>query len=100
MDTLNPEHPSVLEAPVPPPLPAPQPWKFWGTTVWGFVVFAAMFVGQVAVVIFFLIQGGGTDDLADAVRVIAASGLAISLSVIAGLPAVVVAAWFAIRWTR
>ena len=94
MDSLNPE--------IPPPLPAeraPHVWNFWGTTLWGLVVFAAMFIGQISVVIFFLIEGGGFSDFRDAVRVVASNGLAISLSVIAGLPAVVVALWFAIRRT-
>ena len=95
MDSFNPE--------IPPPLPderAPHVWKFWGTTLWGLVVFAAMFIGQISVVIFFLFEGGGFADFRDAVRVVASNGLAISLSVIAGLPAVVVALWFAIRRTR
>ena len=26
-------------------------WKFWGTTLWGLFIFAAMFVGQVAVIV-------------------------------------------------
>src|SRR5262249_49880645 len=34
------------------------------------------------------------------IRTAASSGTAISLSVIAGLPAVLLALWFAIRWTR
>ena len=29
----------------------PRVWKFWGTALWGLFVFAAMFVGQIAVVI-------------------------------------------------
>jgi membrane protease YdiL (CAAX protease family) len=98
MDSLNPDPLPLLVEPVPPPVP--QAWKFWGTTLWGFVLFAAMFVGQIAVVVFFVIQGGGMDNLGDAVKVIAANGMAISLSVIAGLPAVAAAAWFAIRWTH
>jgi hypothetical protein len=75
-------------------------WKFWGTALWGFVVIAAMFIGQIAVVVFFLFRGGKPVDLAEAVRVIASSGLAISLSVMAGLPAVAAALWLAVRRTR
>ena len=101
MDSLDSETPPLVEpAPPPVPQPLPQPWKFWGTTLWGFGLFAAMFVGQIAVVIFFVIEGGGMGNLGDAVKVIAANGLAISLSVIAGLPAVAAAAWLAIRWTH
>jgi uncharacterized protein len=96
MDTLSPEDPPVLVAPAG---PAPRVWKFWGTALWGFVVFAAMFAGQIAVVVFFVMKGGGS-DLGGAVKVIASNGLAISLSVIAGLPAVLAALWLAIRRTH
>ena len=96
MDSLSLETPPVLIAPVE---PGPRIWKFWGTLLWGFVVFAAMFVGQIAVVVFFVLRGGGSADIGEAVRVVASSGLAISLSVIAGLPAVVLALWLAIHRT-
>jgi membrane protease YdiL (CAAX protease family) len=97
MDSLDPANPAVT---VDPAAPQPRVWKFWGTALWGFVVFAAMFVGQIAVVVFFVLRGGGAGDLGEAIRVVASSGLAISLSVIAGLPAVVLALWLAIHWTR
>ena len=71
-----------------------------------------MFVGQIAVVVFFVLRGGGAGDLGEAIRVVASSGLAISLSVIAGLPAVAAGAmacdpldgasfadYLALRWT-
>jgi uncharacterized protein len=95
MDSFDPANPAVT---VDPAAPQPRVWKFWGTALWGFVVFAAMFVGQIAVVVFFVLRGGGAGDLGDAIRVVASSGLAISLSVIAGLPAVVLALWLAIHW--
>jgi uncharacterized protein len=97
MDSLDPENPPVRISPA---RPHQRVWKFWGTALWGFVVFAAMFVGQIAVVVFFVLKGGGPVDLGEAVRVVASSGLAISLSVIAGLPAVAAALWLAIHWTR
>src|SRR5579864_6352354 len=78
----------------------PRIWKFWGTAFWGFVVFAAMFTGQIAVVGFFLLRQGGPinhDTFGDAVRVVVSHGLTISLSVITGLPAVLLALWVAIR---
>src|SRR5262249_57649366 len=84
--TLAPEHP-------------PRVWGFWGTVLWGFLVFAAMFVGQIAVVVFFVFERGGEIDQAAMIRAVAASGTAISLSVIAGLPAVLLALWLAIRFT-
>src|SRR5437879_556389 len=96
MDSLSLENPPILVAPAE---RAPRVWKFWGTALWGLVVFAAMFAGQIAVVVFFVMKGGA-NDLGDAVKVIASDGLAISLSVIAGLPSVLAALWLAIRWTR
>src|SRR5215469_17820282 len=96
MDSLDPASPAVAIEPAAPP---PRIWKFWGTLLWGLVVFAAMFVGQIAVVVFFVLRGGGSADLGEAIRVVASSGLAISLSVIAGLPAVVLALWLAIHRT-
>lgn len=96
MDSLTPEISPVLVTPAKPP----GVWKFWGTLLWGFVVFAAMFLGQIAVVLFFVLKQGGSVDFEQAVRAVASSGLAISLSVIAGLPAVTAAVWLAIRFTR
>jgi CAAX protease family protein len=87
---------------VPPELPdqPPRVWKFWGTTLWGLFIFAAMFLGQIAVVVYFVVrQGGWSFDIAEAIHVIG-GGLTISLSVILGLPAVLLATWVAIRPTR
>src|SRR3569623_1353998 len=97
MDSLNPESLPPVEVPTQRP---PRVWKFWGTLLWGFVVFAAMFAGQIAVVLYFVLKPGGPADFEQAVRVVASSGLAISLSVMAGLPAVAAALWLAIRFTR
>jgi membrane protease YdiL (CAAX protease family) len=77
----------------------PKIWKFWGTALWGLFVFAAMFVGQLAVVAWFVLRREGPIDLAAAIHVVG-NGLTISLSVITGLPAVVGALWIAIRITR
>jgi membrane protease YdiL (CAAX protease family) len=77
----------------------PQIWDFWDTALWGLFIFAAMFVGQIAVVAWFVLREGGPIDVASAVRV-AGSGITISLSVIMGLPAVLAALWIAIRLTR
>jgi len=100
MDSLNPESPIVAESPV---APTPRVWKFWGTAFWGFVVFAGMFVGQLAVVGWFLLRQDGPinqDTFGDAVTTVVSNGLTISLSVITGLPAVVAALWIAIRIKR
>lgn len=96
MDSLNPENPTVL---VPPALPARHVWKFWATALWGVFAFAALFAGQVMVLVYEVLRSGGAANLAETIRAAAGSGLTISLSVIMGLPAVVAALWFAIRFT-
>src|SRR5256885_6129461 len=95
MDSLNPEHPPVA---VPPPLPPrpPRIWKFWGTLLWGLFIFAAMFAGQIAVILWFVLRQDGPFDMAAVIHAVGA-GLTISLSVIMGLPAVAVAFWVAVR---
>jgi membrane protease YdiL (CAAX protease family) len=96
MDSLNPENPPATITPAPRP---PRVWKFWGTALWGLFIFAGMFVGQVAVIAYFVLRRGGPIDVAAAIHVVG-GGLTISLSVIMGLPAVLAAAWVAIRPSR
>jgi uncharacterized protein len=96
MDSPNSEHPPVLVTPTQRP---PRIWKFWGTSLWGLFVFAAMFAGQVAVVAWFVLRREGSIDLAAAIHVVG-GGLTVSLSVIMGLPAVLAALWIAIRASR
>ena len=67
MDSLNPEHPPVMIAPEQRP---PRIWKFWGTALWGLFVFAAMFIGQIAVVAYFLLRREGPIDMAAAIHVV------------------------------
>src|SRR5580704_2581102 len=98
MDSLDPASPAALAPVVAIPRP-PRIWKFWGTALWGLFVFAAMFVGQIAVVAWFVLQQDGPINVAAATYVLG-SGLTISLSVIMGLPAVVAALWIAIRLSR
>jgi membrane protease YdiL (CAAX protease family) len=95
MDTLNSE---VLAASAPSIRRTPFVWKFWGTAFWGLIVFAAMFVGQMAVLAGLLLWREGPIDMATAIRLVG-GGLTISLSVTMGLPAVLVALWGAIRIT-
>jgi len=100
MDSLNTESP-IVDGPR--ATSAPRVWKFWGTAFWGFIVFAAMFVGQLAVVVWFLLRQAGPitpDTFGDAVTAVVGNGLTISLSVITGLPAVAAALWVAIRIKR
>jgi hypothetical protein len=77
----------------------PRVWKFIGTSLWGLVLFAAMFIGQVAVVAWFLWSGGEPLDRNTLVT-LTSNGRIISLSVIMGLPAILIALWVAIRWSR
>jgi len=77
----------------------PRIWKFWGTALWGLFIFAAMFVGQLTVVLYFVFRQEGDIDIASTIRAVG-GGLTISLSVIMGLPAVAAACWVATRWSR
>jgi uncharacterized protein len=94
----RPETPAepIAAAPEIPAEPKPRIWKFWGTALWGLFVFAAMFVGQIAVVAWFVLRRQGPIDV-DATISVLGGGLTIALSVIMGLPAVVAALWVAIR---
>jgi membrane protease YdiL (CAAX protease family) len=102
MDSLTPEIPlaEVPAAPVAetPALRPPRVWKFWGTLLWGLFVFAAMSLGQISIVVWLAWRHGG--PFMAAVADVVGGGLAISLSVLMGLPAVLAALWIAIRPTR
>lgn len=96
---------TVAESPVdaPPMSPPgksrePRAWKFIGTSLWGLVLFGAIFLGQISVVGWFLLRAGDGID-APSMQSLAASGRVISLSVIMGLPAVLLVLWVAIRWS-
>lgn len=80
-----------------PAAPPPQKvWKFWGTCLWGALVFAAMFAGQFLVVAGFFLAKGPPFDFGS-IRTVAGSGTVISLSVMMGLPAVLAVLWLATR---
>ena len=96
MDSLNPEHPPVTVTPAP---RQPRIWKFWGTSLWGVVVFAAMFLGQLTVIGYLLLRQDGPIDF-NSLKTVAAGGSTISLSVMMGLPAVLAVLWAAIRLSR
>ncbi len=93
MDSLDPASPAAAAIPGQRP---PRIWGFWGTALWGLAIFAAMFAGQMAVVLWFVLRRDGPIDVAAAIHVVG-GGLTISLSVIAGLPAVLAALWLATR---
>ena len=88
MDSLNPDSLPPVEA-VSLARP-PRVWKFWGTLLWGLFIFAAMFVGQVVPMLAIVIWKTGTIDMAEAVH-IAGDGRALALTVIFGLPFVLLA---------
>ncbi len=98
MDSLNSEVSAAAAAVIRDRSP-PRIWKFWGTALWGLFIFAAMFVGQIAVVAWFVLRRGGPIDVAAAIYVVG-GGVTISLSVMMGLPAVLAALWIAIRVSR
>src|SRR3954447_24079160 len=90
------EGPAASAAPLPDAPPPQKVWKFWGTALWGALIFAGMFAGQFALVACFLLAKGPPFDLAS-MRAVASSGTVISLSVIMGLPAVLAVLWLATR---
>ena len=96
MDLLDPASPIAAMAPVP---GRRKVWKFWGTALWGLFGFAALALGQIAVVTIFVMIRGAPNGVVEAIRAVATSGLVLSLSVVAGLPTTLIALWFAIRWT-
>lgn len=92
---------TVAESPVDAPpgkSREPRVWKFIGTTLWGLVLFGAIFLGQISVVGWFLLRAGDGFD-APSMQSLAANGRVISLSVIMGLPAVLIVLWVAVRWS-
>src|SRR5436305_12490144 len=95
------ETPAVPATPAPPPRAQHQPriWKFWGTSLWGLLLFAAMFAGQFALVAAFFVAKGPPFNIAS-IKAVASAGTVISLSVMMGLPAVIAVLWLATRMAR
>ena len=91
MDSVNPDHPPLIETPVP-----PRVWGFWGTALWGFLLLVAMFVGQIGAVVLLVVYRGLSFGLAS-MQLVGAEPQALALSVITGLPATLLVAWLAIR---
>ena len=92
MDSLNPEHPTLIVK----ARREPRIWGFWGTALWGFAIFIAMFAGQALVMGYFLLRLGAELDRAAFIHVVG-GGLATALSVTMGLPAVLAVTWLATR---
>jgi membrane protease YdiL (CAAX protease family) len=95
----TPESHPLGPLPLPPSPRPPQVWKFIGTSLWGIAVFAAMFAGQLSVLVYFLITDRAPFSF-NSVRELAGGGLTISLSVVMGLPAALLALWIAIWLSR
>src|SRR3954470_17657849 len=87
--------PAAVSAPAKPP----RIWKFIGTSLWGLFAFGAMFVGQLAAVALLVMWSRADASVATASALLT-NGLAISLSVVMGVPAVFAALWLATRMTR
>src|SRR5207253_7859533 len=90
------ESPAVSSPPLPEGARPSRVWKFWGTALWGALIFAAMFAGQFALVACFVLAKGLPFDHAS-MTAAATSGTVISLSVMMGLPAVLAVLWLATR---
>jgi membrane protease YdiL (CAAX protease family) len=93
MDSLNPEHPPLTMTPAE---HAPRVWMFWGTAVWGVVIFAAMFVGQIGAIVYLVWDHGAPMSLAS-MQDVGREPAALALSVMMGLPTTLAAVWLAIR---
>ena len=96
--------PETLTDPVV-PVPAPEPriWKFWGTSLWGLLIFIALFLGQGATIVVLLLMQKEPltmSTFADSLMHVVMGGKALSLSVMTGLPAVLLAIWIATRIAR
>jgi membrane protease YdiL (CAAX protease family) len=94
VNSLDPVHPpltvtSVEQAPL-------RVWKFWGTALWGILLFVAMFVGQIGAIVLLVIHRGLPLTLAT-MQLVGAEPQALAFSVIMGLPATLAVAWLAIR---
>lgn len=94
MDSLNPDHPPLIVTPA-----TSGVWKFWGTALWGLLIFIAMFVGQIGAILLLAALRGLPIDIAS-IQLVGREPQALALSVIMGLPATLVAVWVAIRFKR
>jgi membrane protease YdiL (CAAX protease family) len=93
MDSLNPDHPPLIVTPAD---AAPRVWKFWGTVLWGLLIFVAMFAGQIGSVVYLVAHRGEAITMSS-LQLAGHDPQAIALSVIGGLPATLAAVWLAIR---
>jgi membrane protease YdiL (CAAX protease family) len=92
MDSVNPDHPPMMIE----PQSRSRVWKFWGTTLWGIFIFAAMFAGQIGGIIYLVVHRGYPVDMTS-MKLVGSDPEALALSVITGLPATLAAVWLPIR---
>lgn len=88
---------------VPTPVHEPRVWKFWGTSLWGLLIFVALFLGQASTIAILLVlqkEPLNLSTFADSLTHVATGGKALSLSVMTGLPAVLFAIWIATKLAR
>ena len=90
MDSLNPDHPPLTDA------PRARVWGFWGSALWGIVIFAAMFAGQIGGIALMVWHHGAPMTLAS-MQDVGREPVALALSVIMGLPTTAAVVWLAIR---
>ncbi|WP_091896006.1 type II CAAX endopeptidase family protein [Bradyrhizobium sp. Rc2d] len=91
MDSVNPDHPPLRVTPA-----TLHVWMFWGTALWGLLIFVAMFVGQIGAIVLLVAERGLPMDLAS-LQLVGREPQALALSVTMGLPATLAAVWLAIR---
>lgn len=96
--------PETLTDPVAPvSAPEPRVWKFWGTSLWGLLIFIALFLGQGATIVILLLmqkEPFSMSTFADSLTHVVTGGKALSLSVMTGLPGVLLAIWVATKLAR
>jgi membrane protease YdiL (CAAX protease family) len=92
---IMPSVPSVA----PSAIKLPRVWKFWGTLIFGLLAYAALVVAQIGTLIVLLARDGQFLD-SPAARNLANTGSAVSAFTLAGVPAVLLVLWLAIRLAR
>ncbi|MGJ5179474.1 CPBP family intramembrane glutamic endopeptidase [Bradyrhizobium oligotrophicum] len=101
VDSLDPANPPQQVAPAQREL---RTLGFWRTALWGFVIIAAFFIGQLTPIVYFLLQHHDALDspaqFQAALIQIASRSLTVSLSAIMGVPGMLIPAYFAVRHTR
>jgi uncharacterized protein len=79
--------------------PAGRVWKFWGSLLWGILIFAVTGAAQLAVVFAFVRWRSSEFDVSELVR-LSSDGVAVSLEVIAVAPVTLAMIALAVRVAR